>query len=127
MRDLKRNQSLIYYKLLVGKEEIVDDDGNATGDFNLIYGDLKSINISVSASKGTTEADAFGTDLTYDKTLSTADLGCELDENSILWLDGADPTSELNPDPYNYIVKKKAVSLNQVLIAIQEVDVSANA
>lgn len=124
MRDLQRNQSLIYYKTLIGSEEIIDDDGNATGDSRLIYSDLKAMMISVSSNKGTTEADAFGTDLDYDKTLSTANTSCEIDEHSILWLDGADPTNAITPDPYNFVVVKKAKSLNQVLYAIQKVDVN---
>lgn len=124
MRDLQRNQTLIYYKMLVGKEDILDDDGNITGDYNPIYGDLKAMMISVSANKGTTEADAFGTGFDYDRTLSTANTSCELNENSILWLDGADPTSALNPDPYNFYVKKKAPSLNQILYAVKKVDVT---
>ena len=123
MRDLKRNQSKIYYKLLVDQEEIRDDDGNATGNFEPIYGELKSLDISVSANKGTSEAEAFGTSLDYDKTLSTANTSCEIDENTILWID-IDPSGEINPPSHNFIVIKKAVSLNQVLYAIKKVDVS---
>lgn len=124
MRDLKRNQKTIYYKLLIGKEDILDEDGNISGDYNPIYGDLKCIEISVSANKGTSETNAFGTDLDYDRTLSTSDVSCEIDEYTILWLDDANPTSTLTPDPYNYYVVKKAVSLNQIVYAIKKVDVS---
>lgn len=124
MRNLKRNQQKIFYKLYISSEEIIDDDGNVTGLSSPIYGDLKSLDISVSANKGTTEATAFGTDLDYDKTLSTADTACELNENSILWIDDADPNKAIEPDPHNFIVLKKAVSLNQVLYAIKKVDVS---
>ena len=123
MRDLKRNQKLIYYALYTGETEIIDDDGNLTGDFKPTYGETKAMFISVSANKGTSETDAFGTNLDYDRTLSTANLSCEIDEHSILWLDGADPTDENSPDPYNFVVVKKATSLNQVLYAIKQVDV----
>lgn len=122
MRNLARNQRLIYYKTLESKEEIIDDDGNATGDYSLTYSELKSLNISVSADKGTSEADAFGTSLEYDRTLSTADTSCEIDENSILWIE-ADPTTSIEPAPHDFIVKKRAPSLNQVLYAIKAVDV----
>jgi hypothetical protein len=82
------------------------------------------LNISVSANKGSTEADAFGTDLDYDRTLSTADLSCDIDENTVLWLDDADPTAVLNPDPYNFYVVKRAKSINQIVFAVKAVDVS---
>ena len=124
MRNLARNQTMIYYKRLIGKEDVLDDDSNITGDYELIYGELQSLNISVSANKGTTEADAFGTDLDYDRTLSTADMSCDIDENTILWLDGADPTAVLNPDPYNFYVVKCAKSINQIVFAVKAVDVS---
>lgn len=126
MRDLLRNQSLVYYKTVTGKEEIIDEDGNHTGLYDPIYSELKAMMISVSANKGTTEAEAFGTNLDYDKTLSTSNINCELDENTILWID-ADPTSDINPDPYNFIVRRKAKSINQVLYAIKQVDVSNGA
>lgn len=123
MRDLQRNQVKIYYKTYLGETEIVDSNNNATGIFEKTYSDLKSFYISVSANKGTTEADAFGTALDYDRTLSTANLSCDIDEYSILWLDDADPTKQ-NPDPYNAIVQKKAKSLNQLLYAVKMVVVS---
>lgn len=122
MRDLARNQQTVYYKLYLGETEIIDTDGNSTGNYAPTYGELKNLKISVSANKGDTEATAFGTALDYDKTLSTADTSCEIDENAILWLEDADPTSQ-TPDPYNYIVLKKAKSINQVLYAIKKVDV----
>lgn len=125
MRNLARNQQKIYYKLYHGTEEIVNDEGYATGNQRPIYGELNSVDISVSANKGNTEATAFGTNLDYDKTLSTADTNCEIDENTILWIEN-DPNKAITPDPYDYIVLRKAKSINQVLYAIKKVDVSNN-
>lgn len=51
--------------------------------------------------------------------MTTADPYCEIDENSILWVDGADTSG-----PHNYIVKEKSVWKNSAQYAIKQVDVS---
>lgn len=119
MRNLMRNQSTVFYKNLVDMVEIVDEYGNVTGTYKKVYGELKKLNISVSANMGTSEYQTFGKNLDYDRTLSTADMGCDIDENSILWLDGADTDK-----PHNYVVKKRSATINQVLIAVKQVNVS---
>lgn len=119
MRNLKRNQSVIFYKNLVDSVEIVDEYGNVTGSYEKKYGELKKLSISVSANMGTSEYQTFGKSLDYDRTLSTADMNCDIDENSVLWLDGADTDK-----PHNYIVKKCSATINQILIAVKQVNVS---
>lgn len=113
MRDLKRNQTKISYKNLIGKEEITDGDGNATGSYKRLYSDLKELKISVSANKGDVEIQGFGEQLDYDRTLSTADISCDINENSLVYIGGE-----------KYAVKKRAVSLNQIQLALKRVDIS---
>lgn len=119
MRDLARNKQAIFYKPFTGTEELIDEYGNVTGSFKPTYGNLKSLRLSISANKGDTATQQFGNVLDYDRTMSTSDTSCGIDENSILWLDGADTSK-----PHNFIVKKVAKSLNAIQYAIKQVMVS---
>ena len=119
MRSLLRNQQPVFYKLYEGQEEILDEFGNSTGSYLPIYSDLKSAMLCVSPNKGSSEVEQFGSLEDYDRTATTADTSCEIDEDSVLWVDGADTDG-----PYNYIVKLRAVWKNSVQLAIKRVEVS---
>ena len=109
----------VFYKLYEGQEEILDEFGNPTGSYLPIYSDLKSAMLCVSPNKGSSEVEQFGSLEDYDRTATTADTSCEIDEDSVLWVDGADTDG-----PYNYIVKLRAVWKNSVQLAIKRVEVS---
>ncbi len=119
MRSLLRNQQPVFYKLYEGREEIVDEYGNPTGSYIPLYSELKSAMLCVSPNKGNSEVQQFGTLEDYDRTMTTADTGVPIDEDSVLWVDGADTDG-----PYNYIVKKRAPWKNSIQFAIQRVTVS---
>ena len=119
MRSLLRNQQPVFYKLYKGQEEIMDEWNNPTGSFLPIYSELKSAMLCVSPNKGSSEVEQFGSLEDYDRTATTADTSCEIDEDSVLWVDGADTDG-----PYNYIVKLRAVWKNSVQLAIKRVEVS---
>lgn len=115
MRSLKRNQRKIYYKTLA-LSKTYDEYGNE----EYARSELKSINISVSGNKGNTSDQFFGTSLDYDRTMSISNVNCEIDENTVLWIDKSPNES------YDYIVKKKSITLNETVYAIKRVDVNAN-
>lgn len=119
MRDLRRNLSTVFFKLYEGQEEIVDEYGNATGSFVPKCGYLQTACLCVGPNKGSSETEMFGSLEDYDRTMTTADTACPIDENTILWLDGADTDG-----PHNYIVKKRAPWKNSVAYAIKRVTVS---
>ena len=119
MMNLARNTFPVWYKMYQGKEELVDEYGNKLGDYSSIYGELQMARLSISPNKGMSETEMFGSLDDYDRTMTTADTSCPIDENSILWLDGKD-TSE----PHNYIVKKRAPWKNSIAYAIKKVKVS---
>lgn len=73
----------------------------------------------VSPNKGSTEVYQFGTLLDYDRTMTTADTKCEIDEDDILWIGDVDTDG-----PYNAIVKMKAKWKNSVQYAIKHVTIS---
>lgn len=119
MRNLRRNLFTVYFKLFIKTEEIIDPYGNPTGSFKPVYGELQSARLCVSPSKGGTSDDMFGSTLDYDRAMTTADTACLIDENSILWLDGADTSK-----PHNYVVKKRAPWKNSIAYAVKAVTVS---
>lgn len=119
MRSLLRNQQPVFFKLYEGEEEIVDEYGNPTGSFLPVYSSLKSAMLCVSPNKGNSEVQQFGSFEDYDRTMTTADTKVAIDENSVLWVDGANTEG-----PYNYIVKRRAPWKNSVQFAIQQVKVS---
>lgn len=119
MRNLLRNQQPVFYRLYEGEEEIIDEYGNATGSYYPKYGELQSVMMCVSPNKGSSEVEQFGSIEDYDRTMTTADAKCPIDENSVLWVDGADTSG-----PYNFIVKRKAPWKNSTQYAIKKVTVS---
>ena len=119
MRSLLRNQQPVFYKLYEGQEEILDEWNNPTGSFLPIYSELKSAMLCVSPNKGSSEVEQFGSLEDYDRTMTTADTTCDIDEDAVLWVDGADTEG-----PYNYIVKLVAPWKNSISFAIKQVEVS---
>ena len=116
MRDIKRNQQTIWYSLLsVSTDE--DEWGN-TEDIET-YGNPVSMDITVSANRGEVSQQAFGSDLQYDREMSTHDMNCPIDEYAHLWIDGRS-----TKETHNYIVKAVSKSLNCIRYAIEKVNVS---
>lgn len=52
--------------------------------------------------------------------MTTSDAKCPIDENSVLWIDGADTDG-----PWNYIVKQRAPWKNSTSYAIKQVTIVA--
>ena len=119
MRSLLRNQQPVFYKKLEDEEEIVDQYGNSTGTYVPVYGELRSALLCVSPNKGTTEGEQFGTLLDYDRTMTTSDATLDIEETSVLWVDGADTNG-----PWNYRVTKRAPWKNSIQFAIKQFSVS---
>ena len=119
MRSLLRNQQPVFFKLLQGQEEIMDEYGNPTGSYIPVYSELKSAMLCVSPNKGSSEVEQFGSLEDYDQTMTTSDTTCEIDEDSVLWVDGADTDG-----PYTHIVKRRAPWKNSIQYAIKRVEVS---
>lgn len=118
MRDLKRNKQLIHFKNIIKTVEIIDENGNGTGSFQSIYGDMQELYINISASKGVVNANPFGAGLQYDKILLTS-LNLDINEYSVFWIDETDLTK-----PHDYIISKIARSLNHIQYAVKRLNLS---
>lgn len=121
MRTATRNKSVFWFARYSGKEDILDEYGNSTGEYTIRYDEPAKCFGSVSAAKGEASIQQFGADVSYDKVILLDDPSIPIDEHCILWVDkvySADTT-------HDYIVKKVAKSRNFLVIAISGVDVNA--
>lgn len=118
MRNLQRNTVPVYFKKFTGNREILDEWGNPTGSFTPEYGALELTQLCVSPNRGSAEEDAFGSLADYDRVMSTSDPNCPINENSILWLDGADTGEE-----HNYVVLRVAPWKNSTTYAVKRVTI----
>ena len=121
MQNLARNTFPVWFQVYQGETEIIDEYGNKTGSFAPSYGPLQSGQFMVSPNRGDASLEMFGTLLDYDRVMSTADTTCPIDEQTVLWLDGA-PTS----GPYTHYVKQRAPWKNSLVFAVKQVEVSIN-
>ena len=125
MRCLVRNKSKFYYALYIKKNELKDEYGNFTGEYEVIHGNPIEALGNVSSAKGEIQSRQFGESESYDKVIVLDNPNTPIDEYSILWVD---TLPHLNDDgttdtPHDYIVKKIAKSINSVSIAISKVNV----
>lgn len=117
MRTLQRNKRTIAYALYAGIQELTDDDGNLTGEQSPIYGEVVTTRMNVSGGRGQAEIELFGVDLPFTRTAVTDDLNTKFDTETIFWFE-ADPET----DPYNYRCTGVSRTVNQVVLALAEVD-----
>ena len=125
MRCLARNKATFYYALYTGQDEIIDEYGNATGQYSVTYGNPTKALGNVSAAQGEMQTRQFGESESYDKVIVLDDVNTPIDEYSVLWVDTLPlPNGDGSTDtPHDYVVKKVARSLNSVSIAISKVNV----
>ena len=125
MKCIKRNKVDFYYALFDHKEPILDEYGNPSGEYDLVYRKPVKCSANVSAAKGETTTRQFGEAENYDKVI-VLDTDSGIDEYSLLWIDVEPKLDEEGNATvtHDYIVKKVAKSLNSFAIAISKVHVS---
>lgn len=134
MRCMNRNRSRFFYSVYLGKVPVKDEYGNVTGEYEIQLSNPIEGFANISAAKGETQTRQFGENESYDKVIVLDDVNTAIDEYSVLWIDSV---PQLNEDgslalnsrdevitPYDYVVTRKAVSLNSVSIAVRKVEVS---
>lgn len=124
MKVMERNKRTFWYCLYDRKEPIVDDDGNETGEEQIVYKPAKSLRANISAASGSSQVEQFGNLAGYDKVIVLDDTSCPIDENTVLFIDKEPEYGEDGNPLYDYRVKRVAKSLNSVSIAATKVSVS---
>lgn len=119
MRTLQRNKRTIWYALYNDVTDVVGEDGNYTGEQEVSYGKPIQARMNVSGGRGQAEIELFGVDNPFTRTAVTDDLDTPFNTDTIFWF-------ETNPetDPYNYRCTGISRTINQVVIALAELDVT---
>jgi hypothetical protein len=115
-----------YYATFDRKEEITDEYGNVTGEYEIIYSKPIKYKGNISTAQGEMQTRQFGDSESYDRTIAVGKKDVPFDEHSILWVDTlpiieSDGTTET---PYDYLVKEVARGLDSTIIAISKVNVN---
>lgn len=127
MRCLWRNRVRFFYANYVSREIILDEHGNKTTEYRIIYSNPHEAAGNVSAARGEVTTRQFGDDESYDRVIVMDDPNVPIEKSSILWIETtpvikSDGTTDT---PHDYIVKRVAPSLNSVSIAVSKVNVRA--
>lgn len=123
MFDLEENQREFYYQLYITETDELDEEGNLTGDTELVYSAPIKASAMISENTSETAEMPFGKDLVYDRMISTVQ-DLPIDEYSRLFIDvvpvlNEDGTTDTKPD---YKVKKVAKGIYQKVWAIQRIE-----
>ena len=124
MKTLNRNKQTFYYATYSTQTEIMDGELH-TFDYTPSYGAWTEFHANISPARGESSADVFGADVNYDRVIVTEDLTCPIDEHTVLAIDIAPykrDTAAVLPI-YDYVVTKKAKSLNFIQYAVAKVQV----
>ena len=124
MRCMVRNKQKFYYASYIESNEITDEYGNKTGEYEISYGNPIEVSGNISGAQGEIQIRQFGESESYDKVI-VLDKDTPINEYTVLWVDtfpllNEDGTTET---PYDYIVKKVSRTINSVSIAISKVTV----
>ena len=146
MKCLKRNKKYLYYCLLQNANaEIVDENGNRTGEKIAVYASAVTMEANVSPATGEAATEQFG-DLTgYDRVIVTDWMDCPITESTVLFLDKqpayvsdsvkiyvapvppsttpSTRTRNYTAPLYDYVVRRVSKSLNSISIAVSKVKV----
>ncbi|MDR2044904.1 MAG: hypothetical protein LBQ15_11200 [Clostridium sp.] len=140
MKCLTRNKVEFYYALYEGKQPvtITDKRGNEiqTGEYEVIHGDPVQSYANISPAKGEVQTRQFGEGDSYDKVIVLEKDAPSLDEYSWLWVDTMPLSDEygglaVDSDgevltPHDYVVTRRAASINSVAYAIRKVNVDGH-
>lgn len=117
MRTVKRNKRPVAYAFYQGVTELLDDDGNLTGEYNVSYTEPVSTLMNVSGGRGQADIALFGLTQTFSRTATTEDLTTPFNTQTVFWVE-TDPETE----PFDYRVVAVSRTVNQVVLALAEVE-----
>ena len=117
MRTVQRDKRPVAYAFYNGMTELVDTDGNYTGEYELSYTTPVRTLMNVSGGRGQANVSLFGLTDTFARTATTDDLETPFDTSCVFWV-------ECDPDtaPFNYRVVAVSRTINQVVLALAEVE-----
>ena len=132
MVSMEINKATIWYSNLIhGQTEwVTDQHGLKTGAKVPKYTTPQPIRVALSESiglnnltaQGTAESRSYGVTTNYTHRMITEDLGCPINEESILWHD-VDPGDNPYDVPYNFKIVRVSKALNYKMYYLRQVNV----
>ncbi len=123
MNCLARNKTTIYYATLTGKTETVDEYGNKTGQYELVYSNPVEWSANIRWDSGAVQLEGFGLNAAGTRRIVTCDMNCPIGVDTVLWI-GITPDANGTVKP-NYVVSGVPErSLNQIAVLVQEANLS---
>ena len=119
MRTVKRNKRPVAYAFYQGTTELTDSDGNLTGEYSVQYTEPVKTLMNVSGGRGQADIALFGLTQTFARTATTEDLTTPFNTQTVFWIE-TDPDTE----PFDYRVAAVSRTINQVVLALAEVEVN---
>lgn len=120
MRTIQRNKRTIWYALYQGDTELVDGDGNLTGEHADSYTTPVETRMNVSGGRGQAEIEIFGIENPFTHTAVTDDLTTPFDTDTVFWF-GIEPMNGQAQVGHNFRCTGVSRTVNQVVIALAEV------
>ena len=117
MRTVQRDKRPVAYAFYEGMTEMVDGGGYYTGEYQLSYTTPVKTLMNVSGGRGQADVSLFGLTDTFARTATTDDLETPFDTSTVFWIE-CDPDT----DPFNYRVVAVSRTINQVVLALAEVE-----
>lgn len=119
VRVVNRNRRPVAYAFYLGVTDVVNADGEYTGEHEVSYTEPIKALMNVSGGRGQADINLFGIGSSTMRTIVTEDLDTPFSEETVFWIE-TDPDTE----PYDYRVVNVSRTINQVVIAIDQVGVS---
>ena len=107
MRTLNKNKTALYYVNPVSTTEVLDDQDNYTGIFQIVYSTPKKIKLSLYPSTGEISEQIFGKSGEFD--MIAVSIGLDLLEDTLLFVNA--PTKDFDIT-YDYKIDAVKKSLN---------------
>lgn len=119
MRTVDRNKRPVAYASFAGIQELTDENGDYTGEYDVEYTEPIKTFMNVSGGRGQADIALFGLTQNFSRTAVTKDLDTDWNTEMVMWVE-RDPDTE----SYDYRISQVARTINQVVLALEEVDVS---
>lgn len=123
MRDLKKNTVRMWYALCHGENITTDESGDETGDPVAIYSKPVSFYANLSPGVGQAQREMFGTNVDFERTISTTQLWLPITENTLIWKETMPKKladGSVNPCTADYeVTARPARTLNVMVIPVK--------
>ena len=116
MRTSQRDKRVVAYAQYDGVTEIINSNGEHTGEYEVHYTTPIKAHMNVSGGRGAADVAMFGFNSAYARSIVTDDLETDFNEETVFWIEN-DPDTE----PHDYKVVGVSRTINQVVLALTEV------